>query len=487
MERNKEESLQNFEENITKPSTYEYEYEKNTINNQVISIEKQKGYFKSGVTFPLSFRLSMLSKLSDALEKYENKLIKALYDDLHKSEFESITTEIGLIKKSIIYAIKHLPKFMKVKKVKTPLMLFGRKSYTINEPYGTVLIIGPFNYPALLVLDPLVGAIAGGNCAVIKPSESSPNVAKVIEELIRETFDEEYIKVYQGEADVNEKLLEEDFDLVFFTGSPRVGKIVMEKSAKHLTPVILELGGKSPAIVMKDADVENAARKIMWGKILNAGQICIAPDYCLVHEEVKDLLISEMKSAVNEMLGSNIVGSSDYCRIVNQRHADRLISIIEDNRNNILFGGKYSETFIEPTVIQVDDFKRKIMEEEIFGPILPVMTFIDEEEIFEAVEKNPCPLAFYIFSKDNNKAMDIIARIRSGHAMINDVITFIGNENLPFGGIGNSGIGRYHGHYTLESFTHKKAVARTYTTKFDSIFMPPYTRKKLTLIKMFFK
>lgn len=450
-----------------------------------MSLKRQKEFFLSGKTLDLRWRKRQLRRLLMAIELYEPRLYEAFYQDLQKSEFEAFITEVGVSKRSIRSALKNLDGWAKPKRERTPLTLFGSCAYTVYEPYGCVLIIGPFNYPFLTVIEPLVGAMMVGNTVVIKPSEQTPKVSEVMYEMLSFVFEPDYIEVVLGEVDVTKRLLEEDFDLIFFTGSSRVGRLIMEKAAKHLTPVILELGGKSPAIVLEDAQVKLAAKRIVWGRLLNAGQTCIAPDYCLVYEPLKQRLIKEMIREIKVLYGDDAQLSPDYPRIVNTHHVKRLEKMIEAHREDIVYGGRIEGRYVEPTLLDLNSAEGVAMEEEIFGPVLPLIGFKSLEEVYNIVQSYPKPLALYVFGRDNTEIQSILARISSGGAMINDVILHVANEHLPFGGVSHSGMGSYHGKYSMEAFSHKKAVVKTVLHTSELVLKPPYSKTKLSLLKKF--
>ena len=455
----------------------------------MIDIEPHHSFFQAGTTRSVAWRKEQLRLLLKTIEQHEGALYQAFQTDLHKSEFETFSTEIGLVKRSIRYTLKNLSKWTKRKHKRTPLAMFGRTSYTVYEPYGTVLIIGPFNYPFLTLIEPLIGSIASGNTTVLKPSELTANISSVIRQMIQSVFEPNYIQVVTGDMYVSQELLEKPFDLIFFTGSLRVGKIVMEKASQNLTPVILELGGKSPVIVCEDADVKLAARRIIWGKLLNAGQVCVAPDYCLVHTSLIEPLIDAMKCVIKEMHGDDAKLSKDYGRIINEQHAKRLSSLIEAHQKDIVYGGacEASDRYIEPTLLLLDSCGGGVMEEEIFGPILPIIGFSSLTEVYALIHKNPKPLAMYVFGKNNRVTDEILTRISSGGAMVNDVSLYVGNEHLPFGGVSSSGMGRYHGKYNIEAFSHEKAIMKTWFHGGDSLLQAPYTAKKLSVLKRLFK
>lgn len=428
-------------------------------------IAAQRAFFASHQTKDIDFRLTQLRKLKQNIQKYQERIQQALWVDLHKSPEEAYLTEISIVTSEIDNHIKHLKKWAKPKKVSTPIHLQPSSSKILFEPLGVALIVAPWNYPFQLLFNPLVGAISAGSCAILKPSPDAPAIAKVMEEIINETFDANYITVVQGGRKTNTILFAQAFDIIFFTGSPKVGKVVMRAAAENLTPVILELGGKSPCIVDADADIDIAAKRITWGKLINAGQTCIAPDYLFAHHSIKDELLDKIAGNVKSMYGENIKQSRFYPRIINDGAFERLSGLL--NQGKIHSGGKIDveERFMEPTIIDEIKPDFKIMQEEIFGPILPVMTFDHIDEAINYINKNEKPLAFYYFGK-NKKAKEVLSKTTSGGACINDVLLHIGNRNLPFGGVGNSGMGRYHGQESFLAFSHKRAVL-TSPTWFD--------------------
>ncbi|WP_369405127.1 aldehyde dehydrogenase family protein [Piscibacillus salipiscarius] len=375
---------------------------------------------------------------------------------------------------------------MQPKKVKTPASHKGAKSLIYKQPYGVTLIISPWNYPLHLAIAPLIGAIAAGNTAIIKPSELTPYTSDLIEEMIKETFEEKYITVVQGGPEISQELLDQSLDYIFFTGSVPVGKIVMEKASKQLIPITLELGGKSPCIVDRDAKVEYAARRIVWGKFVNAGQTCVAPDYLLVHESIKEKLLNQIKTEIEKMYGSNPLQSGEYTKIVNDTHFDRLSQYL--NEGHISVGGETDRTnrLINPTLIEQLDWDSKIMQDEIFGPLLPVMTFNELEEVYDHVEQSRNPLALYYFSENEKNQEWIVRNISFGGGCINDTMMHLGNNQLPFGGIGTSGIGKYHGKYSFETFTHEKSVLKQ-TTAFDLAFRYPNSKMGRKILKKLLK
>ncbi|MFS5029973.1 aldehyde dehydrogenase [Staphylococcus aureus] len=447
-----------------------------------------KAFFNTQQTKDISFRKEQLKKLSKAIKSYESDILEALYTDLGKNKVEAYATEIGITLKSIKNARKELKNWTKTKNVDTPLYLFPTKSYIKKEPYGTVLIIAPFNYPFQLVFEPLIGAIAAGNTAIIKPSELTPNVARVIKRLINETFDANYIEVIEGGIEETQTLIHLPFDYVFFTGSENVGKIVYQAASENLVPVTLELGGKSPVIVDETANIKVASERICFGKFTNAGQTCVAPDYILVHESVKDDLITALSKTLREFYGQNIQQSPDYGRIVNLKHYHRLTSLLNSAQMNIVFGGHSDEDerYIEPTLLDHVTNDSAIMQEEIFGPILPILTYQSLDEAIAFIHQRPKPLSLYLFSEDENATQRVINELSFGGGAINDTLMHLANPKLPFGGIGASGMGRYHGKYSFDTFTHEKSYIFKSTRLESGVHLPPY-KGKFKYIKAFFK
>ncbi|MFX3650198.1 MAG: aldehyde dehydrogenase [Paenibacillus sp.] len=451
-------------------------------------LEQQREFFRSGATRSAEARIARLNQLKQAIQKYETRLTEALYQDLGKSEFESYTTEIGFMMDSITHTIRKVNKWVKPVKVKTQMALLGSKSVIIPEPYGAVLIIGPFNYPFQLLIEPLVGAIAAGNTAVLKASENTPAVSAVVREMIASVFEPAYVQVLDGAKDTTTALINAPFDYIFFTGSVPVGKIVMEAAAKNLVPVTLELGGKSPVIVDEQADIKVAAQRIIWGKLLNTGQTCIAPDYLLVHERVKESLITEMKAAIVSFFGTDIQHNKDYGRIVNKGHFKRLTTLIERDQAKVIYGGASDEEdrFIEPTLIDAESWDAATMEDEIFGPILPIISYRNLDEAIVEIVKRPKPLALYLFTSDTRIQDKVLREVSFGGGCINDTITHVANPRLPFGGVGHSGVGSYHGKYSFETFSHLKSVLKKSTKLNLPILYPPYDNK-LKLIRRLLK
>ena len=431
-------------------------------------IAAQRNYFRSHETLPVEFRLAMLRKLRDAILKHERELTDALYRDLHKSYEEAYLTEISIVLGEIDNFLKHLKRWAAPSKKKTPLKLKPAKSAIITEPLGVALIIAPWNYPVQLLLNPLVGAIAAGCTAILKPSPYVPNVSEALAKLIEECFDEEYIAVVQGHRDVNSALLKERYDIIFFTGSPDLGRVVMRAAAENLTPVVLELGGKSPVVVDKSANIEVAAKRIAWGKTLNAGQTCIAPDYLLIHREVKEAFIEAFEHALRKLHGEDVQQSKHYVRMVSAKAFERVSGYLKEG--TIRHGGRVDATdrYIEPTLLDDVAVDSAVMREEIFGPVLPIVEIESMEQAIEFINDREKPLALYVFAKEEY-AKRVIALTSSGGACINDVIMHIANEYMPFGGVGNSGMGRYHGRDSLYAFSHRRATL-TSSTRIDTPF-----------------
>jgi aldehyde dehydrogenase (NAD+) len=425
-------------------------------------LNSQRKFFATHQTKSLKFRLENLIRFKKAVKEYEKRITEALWKDLHKSYEEAYLTEISIVVQEINNHIAHLKKWSKPKKVCSPLHLLPSKSKIIYEPLGVALILAPWNYPFQLLMNPLVGAISSGCCAILKPSPYTPLVAEVMEDLIHETFDPNYIAITQGSRKVNEILLEQRFDIIFYTGSPAVGKVVMRAAAEHLTPVILELGGKSPCIVNVGANIDIAAKRIAWGKTINAGQTCIAPDYLLVHRSVKEVLLEKIAANIDRMFGPDIQQSKYFPRIVNQNAFERLQKLMEHGK--IRYGGQVDTTdrYIAPTIIDDVQPYFPIMQEEIFGPILPVMTFDHVDQAISYINSNEKPLAFYYFGK-KREAKEVIAKTTSGGGCINDTLLHIANHRLPFGGVGSSGMGKYHGRDSFLAFSNSRAIVSSPT------------------------
>lgn len=451
-------------------------------------LTNQRQYFSTGATRDVAFRLSQLRKLRDALERYEPQLLDSLWQDLHKSPREAFLTEMSIVYGEINYALRHLKKWAKRKRVAPELKVLPSRSYIQYEPLGVSLIIAPWNYPVQLLFAPLVGAIAAGCTVVLKSSPYTPTVDFVMRKLVESTFAPEYIAYTQGGREVNTALLAERWDMIFYTGSPTVGRVVMQAAAKNLTPCVLELGGKSPCIVDKTADIDVAARRIVWGKCINAGQTCIAPDYMFVHHDIKDALLARMRHYIKEFFGENPAESDYLCRIVSDKAMNRLLGLLRNSDSSDLSdksdNSSLSTRYIPPTLLDNITLDHPIMQEEIFGPILPVLEFNDIKEVEQYVNSHEKPLAFYYFGKEKD-GWALINRTTSGGACINDVLMHISNSNLPFGGVGNSGMGKYHRYETFLAFSNRRAVLST-PTWFDlPVKFPPF--KGLDLLKGFLK
>lgn len=455
--------------------------------NQILNIfNKQKEFFHSEETKNIDFRINSLKKLKLIIKNNEELIIEALHKDLRKSPFEAFATEIGLLYDELNLHIKKLRSWSKKEKRKSPIVHFPAKSYIYKEPYGVTLIIGPFNYPFQLIISPLIGAISAGNCSIIKPSENTPNTSLLLEKLINENFDEKYIQVINplGGKETVSYLLDLNFDYIFFTGSIRVGRIIMEKASKNLIPVTLELGGKSPCIVDKTANIPLAAKRIVWGKFLNAGQTCVAPDYILVDKTIKNKLLEELKTEIIKQFGSNIKESPDFPRIINKISLDRIKSYLNDGE--IYFGGNFDDKdlYMEPTLLTNIKDNSMIMEDEIFGPLLPVIEYSNLDDVINSLKYKEKPLALYYFSEDKNLIEKVLSNISSGGATINDTIIHVACPNLPFGGVGLSGIGQYHGKASFDTFTHHKSIIKRGTFLELPIRFAPYNNKLSLLRKL---
>lgn len=420
-------------------------------------LRQQRDFFSSGHTRSLNFRLQQLRQLKQAVLDHQDSLVEALSKDLRKPLLESYLTEIAGIQE-IDYAIKHLKSWMKVRRASTPLQLFPAAARIYPEPLGVVLIISPWNYPVQLAISPLIGAIAAGNCAMLKPSEIAPHTSAALAKMIQATFDPAYISVVEGGVEASQELLEQPFDHILFTGSTQIGKIVMEAAAKHLTPVTLELGGKSPCIVDADVDLETATRRIAWGKFINAGQTCIAPDYVLVDQAIKSPFMEQITARIREFFGDNPAESPDFGRIVSDKHFHRLSNLLP--YGEAVTGGTAdaADRYIAPTVLDKPALDSPLMQEEIFGPILPVLEYENLEDAIAFINQRPKPLALYLFTRNPDKQQAILHQTSSGGVCINDTIMHISPYGLPFGGVGDSGMGSYHGKASFDTFSHYKSV-----------------------------
>lgn len=444
---------------------------------------EQEMFLRSGITLDVKFRIKQLKRLKEAIKAHDVLIYDALKKDLNKPVFESYVTELGSVYSEIDYMIKHVKDWAKPKRVPTSLAHFYSKSHIYQEPYGRVLIIAPWNFPIQLSFVPLVGAITAGNCVVLKPSELAPYTARVIQQIIESVFAREYVAVEQGDGKVSQQLLKEGVDYCFFTGSTQVGKAIMETASQTLTPVTLELGGKSPVIVAKDTNIKHAAQRIVWGKFTNAGQTCIAPDYLLVDEVIRDDLISAIIEVIEEYYTKKPLENSDYSKMINKRHFKRVKKLMK-NQSVIYGGGSNKEMLtIEPTLVLEPELDTELMQEEIFGPILPILTYREVSQAVEFIRSKDKPLALYLFTQDKALKEYIIKNLSFGGAAINDTLIHQSNYNLPFGGVGASGMGQYHGKYSLETFSHPKSVIEK-TDLFDiKLRYPPYKDWALKFIK----
>lgn len=443
------------------------------INN---ILEQQKKFFQSGVTLSVDFRIEMLKKLKNALKLYEKEIASALYADLGKSDFESFMCETGLALSEIGYMIKNVRRFSKEKTVRTPMSQFVARSYLKPSPYGNVLIMSPWNYPILLTIDPIADAIAAGNTVIVKPSAYSPATSALLEKMLGEIFQPEYIAVVTGGRKENAALLDQKFDLIFFTGSQNVGKEVLRHAAEHLTPAVLELGGKSPCIVDDTAKIKLAAKRIVFGKFLNCGQTCVAPDYVLCQSSVKDELLREIILQIKAQFGENPLENPDYGKIVNEKHFDRVCSLIDVQK--VVWGGKSDRARlkIEPTVLDNVTWEDAVMQEEIFGPIMPVLTFEKTEDIFSLLADKQKPLALYMFSENRENIRAVTERCSFGGGCINDTIIHLATSEMGFGGVGESGMGAYHGKAGFDAFSHTKSIVDKKTWVDMPVRYQPYKR-----------
>ncbi|WP_326975139.1 aldehyde dehydrogenase [Caproicibacter sp. BJN0012] len=448
------------------------------------TMEAQRAFFATNATKSVPFRIDALKKLKASILKKERELYAAMKSDLNKSEFETYMTELGMVLDELRFVAKHTPGWAKNRRVHTPLAQFHSRSFQMPEPYGVVLIMSPWNYPFMLCLEPLIGAIAAGNCAVLKPSAYAPKTSQIISEIIADCFPQNYVAVVQGGRRENQDLLDQRFDYIFFTGSVSVGKLVMESAAKNLTPVSLELGGKSPCIIDKTANLKVAARRLAFGKFLNAGQTCVAPDYLFVHRSVKDQIIEYLKQEISAFYGSNPLENDSYPKIINEKHFNRLKGLMADGK--ILTGGETNgREQIAPTLLDGVDGDSPVMREEIFGPILPVLTFDEIGEVISFVGNREKPLALYLFTTDRAVEKRVLTSLSFGGGCVNDTIIHLATSHMGFGGVGNSGMGSYHGKFSFDTFSHYKSILK----KYNWIDLPfrylPYTDLNLKLLKLF--
>lgn len=450
-------------------------------------VERQRAFFMTDATKNIDFRRDALNKLLQAVKANERKILDALKADLNKADFEGYMTEVGLVREECRFAQNHLKKWTRAKKVHTPLSQFPARSFVISEPYGVSLIMSPWNYPFLLTLEPLIGAICAGNCAVVKPSAYSPATSQAIADLIAGVFPPEYITVIQGGRVENAALLEKKFDFIFFTGSIAVGQFVMEKASRYLTPVCLELGGKSPAIVDETADIALAATRIAWGKYLNAGQTCIAPDFVLVHESKKQELITELKRSISRFFPDGAMNDKDYVHIINDKQFDRLVSLM--NREKAVIGGEYdrSRRIIAPAVLDDIRFDSPVMGEEIFGPLLPVISYKSLDETIAFLKGQNKPLALYLFTSDKTVQKKVLNSLSYGGGCINDTVVHSASTHMGFGGVGSSGMGAYHGKLSFDTFSHFKSIVSKKTWLDLPMRYHPYTARNFWLLRKFLK
>lgn len=451
-------------------------------------LESQRQFFQSGATLSVKFRIKMLKKLYCAVKKYETEICKALLEDLGKSDFESFMCEVGLTLTEISYMIRHTRKFASEKNVYTPLSQFAARSYKKPSPYGNTLIMSPWNYPFLLTIDPLADAIAAGNTAIIKPSAYSPATSAIIKKIITECFSSKYVAVVTGGRTENTTLLEKKFDFIFFTGSQNVGKEVLRHAAETLTPVVLELGGKSPCIVDDSAKLKLAAKRIVFGKYLNCGQTCVAPDYILCHKSIKEQFIKEVGIQIKKQYGQTPLNNPDYGKIINEKHFNRLCGLMD--KNKIVFGGETNKDTLQiaPTVMDNVTWEDAIMQDEIFGPIMPVLTFENFNELYALLVNKPKPLALYLFSENKKHIKEVTRRLSYGGGCINDTIIHLATSKMGFGGVGESGMGTYHGKEGFDVFSHSKSIVDKKTWIDLPVRYQPYHRKMYSkLLKMLFK
>lgn len=446
-------------------------------------VQSQRDYFATHATKNVDFRKQQLRKLRDLITRNEDAILEALHKDLHKHEFEGYSTEVGFVLKDLDEALAHVDEWAKPQPASTPLFHFKATSYVQPEPFGVTFVIAPWNYPFQLLLAPVVGAMVAGNTAILKPSEYAVHTSAVVAKLINENFDSRYLHVVEGGVEETQILLEEKFDYIFFTGGTNVGKIVYQAAAKHLTPVTLELGGKSPCIIDRDTHVNYTAKRTMWGKFLNAGQTCIAPDYILIDKKIKKEVVEKFKYYLRQFYGDNPQQSEYYGRIINARHFQRLAGYLQDG--NIEFGGQIDdkERFIAPTLLTNVKLDSPVMQDEIFGPILPIIEYDNIEDAIQFINQRSKPLALYMFSKNQHRINRVLSETSAGGVTINDTIMHIANGALPFGGVGDSGIGGYHGKYSFDTFSHKKAVLHRSFLIEEPVRYAPYNKVNKKLLK----
>lgn len=448
-------------------------------------LKKQRTFFDSGKTLKIDYRLRALEALERGIKDGEQELCRALFADLGKSAAESYMCEIGLTLSELRYMKKHLRSYARGRRVKTPLAQFHARSFTVQEPYGIVLIMSPWNYPVLLTLEPLIGALAAGNCCVVKPSAYAPATSRALARLLRELYPEEYVAVVEGGREENRSLLEQRFDYIFFTGGVKVGRMVMEKASAHLTPVTLELGGKSPCIVDRTANLRLAARRLVFGKYLNCGQTCVAPDYVLAERSIREELLFYMKKEIRRQYGEAPLSNPSYGRMVNRKHFDRVRSLIDPQK--VAYGGSCEEKTlrIEPTILDRVTGDDAVMQEEIFGPVLPILTVDSMDEAYAFVKARPKPLALYLFTGDRRTEARFLRQVSYGGGCVNDTIIHLATSQMGFGGVGGSGMGSYHGKKSFEAFSHEKSIVKKFTWLDLPMRYQPYNQMKEKLVKMF--
>lgn len=447
-----------------------------------IKVRRQREFFKKGITRSIQNRSKALKSLLNEINNYEGEIMEAMYSDFQKSNFEAFETEIGLVKSELRLAINKINNWSSRSFQGFSILSFPARLYSVSIPLGNTLIISPWNYPFLLALSPMIGSISAGNTVLLKPSELTEKTSSVIEKLIKKTFDPGHVDIVQGGVEESQTILNYSFDFIFFTGSTSVGNIIYKKAAEHLCPVMLELGGKSPCIINHDADIDIAARRIVWGKFLNAGQTCVAPDYLLIHTEVKDRLIEKIKYYIKKFYGEDVKSSPDYPRIINKKNFDRLKNLMSNE--NIVHGGNFDQEnlFIEPCLVEIRELSAPLMEEEIFGPILPLLSFESQSDINAIISKNAKPLALYVFTENDDFANEVLMDNPSGDACINDVVSHFGEKKIGVGGIGTSGFGKYHGKKSFQVFSHQKSILKRGIWPDIPLRYPPY-KKKTKLLK----
>ena len=452
------------------------------MTNITTILQQQRTFFATGCTKDVSYRVDSLRKLERWVRAHREEIFAALKHDLNKPPFEAFATEMGVVLDELKFALKHIRSWSKPKCVRTNLKNFPSSGRIYPEPYGVTLVMSPWNYPFNLTLTPVIAAVAAGNCAIVKPSAYSPATSSLVARLCEEVFNVGHVAVIEGGRMENQALLDEKYDMIFFTGSAIVGKTVMQAAARHLTPVVLELGGKSPCIVDETADIKLAAKRIAWGKLVNAGQTCVAPDYLLVHESVKQRLLEEIKISIREMFGENTMENPDYPKIINEKHFNRLLNLVEGEKI-VMGGGSNTVTLqIEPTMLDEVSWDAPVMSEEIFGPLLPVLTYRNFEDILQIISGRAKPLAAYLFTSNKKTVRNFVRNLSFGGGCINDTLMHLSDSRLPFGGVGESGMGSYHGKAGFDAFTHYKSVLKKSTFLDVPLRYPPYSDKGLKML-----